>query len=58
MYARQLVRPRAEGEGFKVPTTSLLAKDKRGRRVVLFQSKWDKQAAARMNPEVELLDMA
>jgi peptide chain release factor 3 len=47
-----------EGEGFKVPTTSLLAKDKRGRRVVLFQSKWDKQAAARMNPEHQLLDMA
>jgi len=47
-----------EGEGFKVPTTSLLAKDKFGRRVVLFQSKWDKQAAARMNPEHQLLDMA
>ncbi len=47
-----------DGEGFQAPTTSLLAKDKRGRRVVLFQSIWDKRTAERMNPDHRLLDIA
>ena len=43
---------------FKAPTTSLIARDDRGRRVVLFQTQWDKRTAAKMNPEHRLLDFA
>ena len=43
---------------FKAPTTALVARDDRGRRVVLFQSEWDKRNAAKMNPEHKLLDIA
>ncbi len=43
---------------FEAPTTSLLARDSRGLRVVLFQTKWDKRAAERNNPDHKLLDMA
>jgi peptide chain release factor 3 len=43
---------------FKPPTTAMLALDTRDRAVVLFRSKWDKQAAADNNPEHELLDIA
>ena len=45
-------------EDFQVPTTSLLAKDRRGRHVVLFQTVWDKRTAAKMNPNHKLLDVA
>jgi len=47
-----------ERETFSPPTTALMALDQRGRAVVLFRSKWDKQAAAADNPQHELLDMA
>ncbi|MFT5292572.1 MAG: peptide chain release factor 3 [Planctomycetota bacterium] len=43
---------------FKPPTTSLLTRDDRGRRVVLFQTEWDKRTAAKMNPDHTLLDFA
>ncbi len=45
-------------DSFKAPTNSLLARDKRGRRVVLFKSALDKRIAAQQNPEHELLDFA
>ena len=45
-------------EDFRAPTTSLMAKDRRGRRVLLMQSKWDKITAAKMNPDHKLLDYA
>ncbi len=45
-------------ETFEAPTTSLLARDSRGRLVILFQNEWDKRAAARRNPEHRLLDFA
>jgi len=45
-------------ETFQAPTTSLVAKDARGRKVVLFTSEWDKRAAARKNPGHRLLDYA
>jgi hypothetical protein len=35
-----------------------MALDVHERTVVLFRSDWDKQAAAKNNPEHELLDMA
>jgi peptide chain release factor 3 len=41
---------------FNAPTTSLLAKDHRGRTLVLFQSQWDKKASAQRNPDHRLLD--
>ncbi|MEZ6016656.1 MAG: peptide chain release factor 3 [Planctomycetota bacterium] len=43
---------------FRAPTTSLLARDRRGRRVVLFQSKYEKRLAAQLNPDHVLLDIA
>jgi len=43
---------------FRAPTTAMMARDDRGRRVVLFQSPWDKRTAAKMNPEHKLLDFA
>ncbi len=45
-------------ESFKAPVNSLLAKDKRGRRVVLFKSQLDKRIAAQQNPDHQLLDYA
>jgi len=47
-----------ESKPFRAPTTSLLARDRRGRRVVLFQSKYEKRMAAQLNPEHVLLDIA
>ncbi len=47
-----------EDKPFKAPTTSLLARDRRGRRVVLFQSKYEKRLAAQQNPDHVLLDIA
>lgn len=43
---------------FRFPTTSLVARDRRGRLIVLFRSKWDKRMASQMNPDHRLLDMA
>ncbi len=43
---------------FEPPTTALLVADSRGRTVVLFQTEWDKRAAARRHPEHQLLDWA
>mgnify|MGYP002630335169 CR=1 FL=1 len=43
---------------FKPLSTSLMTRDDRGRIVVLFQSDWDKRAAAKLNPEHTLLDFA
>ena len=43
---------------FKAPTNSLLARDDRGRRVVLFKSQIDKRLAAHQNPEHKLLNYA
>ena len=47
-----------ESKPFRAPTTSLLARDRRGRRVVLFQSKYEKRLAAQLNPDHVLLDIA
>ncbi|GJM23030.1 MAG: peptide chain release factor 3 [Planctomycetota bacterium] len=43
---------------FQPPTTALMATDLRDRNVVLFRSEWDKQTAAKNNPDHELLDVA
>ena len=43
---------------FKPPTTALMATDIRGRTVALFRSEWEKLAAAKNNPEHQLLDVA
>ncbi|MCE9595772.1 MAG: peptide chain release factor 3 [Planctomycetes bacterium] len=43
---------------FVEPTTSMVTRDARGRTVVLFMSEWDKQAAARKNPNHKLVDIA
>jgi peptide chain release factor 3 len=43
---------------FTAPTTSIVARDARGRTVVLFQTQWDKKAAVRKHPEHRLLDYA
>ena len=43
---------------FKAPVNSMLAKDKRGRRVILFKSQLDKRIAMQQNPEHRLLDYA
>jgi peptide chain release factor 3 len=48
----------ADVETFRFPTTAIAARDKLGRMLVLFRSKWDKRMAAQMNPNHELLDMA
>jgi peptide chain release factor 3 len=45
-------------ESFSPPTTSIVAKDSRGRTVVLFQTQWDKKAAVRKHPSHQLLDYA
>jgi len=47
-----------ESKPFRAPTTSLLARDRRGRRVILFQSKHEKRLAAQLNPDHVLLDIA
>jgi peptide chain release factor 3 len=49
-----------EGERarFTPPTTALVARDRRGRTVVLFTSEWDKKNAAKKHPEHRLLDLA
>lgn len=43
---------------FKAPINSLLARDDRGRRVVLFKTQIDKRLAAHQNPEHKLLNYA
>ncbi|MGD2016925.1 MAG: peptide chain release factor 3 [Planctomycetota bacterium] len=43
---------------FKAPTNSLLARDDRGRRVILFRSDLDKRIALQQNPDHELLNFA
>ncbi|MCC6408818.1 MAG: peptide chain release factor 3 [Planctomycetes bacterium] len=43
---------------FVEPTTSLLTRDSRGRVVVLFMTEWEKQSAARRNPNHKLVDIA
>ncbi|MEM8711054.1 MAG: peptide chain release factor 3 [Planctomycetota bacterium] len=45
-------------DSFKAPVNSLLAKDKRGRRVILFKSQLDKRIAMQQNPDHRLLDYA
>ena len=47
-----------ERETFQPPTTALMARDQREHVVVLFRTEWDKQAAAKKNPDHELLDVA
>jgi peptide chain release factor 3 len=49
-----------EGEraSFAPPTTALVARDRRGRTVVLFTSEWDKKSAAKKHPNHRLLDLA
>ncbi|HEX6886385.1 MAG TPA: peptide chain release factor 3 [Planctomycetota bacterium] len=49
-----------EGEraSFAPPTTAVVARDRRGRDVVLFTSEWDKKNAAKKHPEHRLLDLA
>ncbi|MEL6428263.1 MAG: peptide chain release factor 3 [Planctomycetota bacterium] len=48
----------ANEESFQAPTNSLLARDERGRLVVLFKSDLDKRLAARQNPDHVLLNFA
>ena len=48
----------ANEDTFKAPTNSLLARDDRGRRVILFKSHLDKRLAVQLNPEHELLNFA
>ncbi len=43
---------------FKPPTSAMMAKDQRGRILVLFRSEWDKRYAADQNPKHRLLDFA
>ncbi|MCK6446910.1 MAG: peptide chain release factor 3 [Planctomycetes bacterium] len=43
---------------FVEPTTSMLTKDDKGRVVVLFMTEWEKQSAARRNPQHKLVDIA
>jgi len=43
---------------FDPPTTALVARDLRDHTVVLFRTEWDKQSAAKNNPDHTLLDMA
>ena len=43
---------------FKKPYSSTIAKDSRGRPVVLFTSPWDKRSAQEKNPEHKLIDYA
>ena len=50
-----LVGPR---ETFAPPTTALVARDHKGRTVVLFTSEWDKKNAAKKHPQHRLLDLA
>ncbi|MDG1051383.1 MAG: peptide chain release factor 3 [Planctomycetota bacterium] len=45
-------------DSFKAPTNSLLARDDRGRRVILFVSDLDKRIAMQQNPDHELLNFA
>ncbi len=45
-------------DSFKAPTNSLLARDDRGRRVILFVSDLDKRIATQQNPDHELLNFA
>jgi peptide chain release factor 3 len=45
-------------ETFNPPTTALVARDHRGRTVVLFTSEWDKKNAAKKHPGHRLLDLA
>ena len=45
-------------DSFKKPYSAVLAKDAKGRPVVLFTSPWDKRSAAEKNPEHQLLDFA
>jgi len=49
-----------EGErtSFVPPTTALVARDRRGREVVLFTSEWDKKNATKKHPQHRLLDLA
>ncbi|MDG2148490.1 MAG: peptide chain release factor 3 [Planctomycetota bacterium] len=49
---------KGQRESFQPTTTCLMTKDIHERTVVLFRTDWDKQAAAKNNPEHELLDMA
>ena len=48
----------ANEDTFKTPTNSLLARDDRGRRVILFKSHLDKRLAVQLNPDHELLNFA
>jgi len=45
-------------DSFKKPYSATLAKDAKGRPVVLFTSPWDKRSAGDKNPEHKLLDFA
>ncbi|MBS0635458.1 MAG: peptide chain release factor 3 [Verrucomicrobia bacterium] len=42
---------------FKKPSNAMLVQDKNSRPVVLFSSAWEKQYAAKQNPEHQLLDI-
>ncbi len=42
---------------FKKPTNAMLVQDKNNRPVVLFSSQWEKQYAAKQNPDHQLLDI-
>nr|MBA3685955.1 peptide chain release factor 3 [Planctomycetota bacterium] len=43
-------------DAFKKPYSAALARDSRGRAVVLFTSQWDKRSAAEKNPEHKLVE--
>ena len=42
---------------FKKPTNAMLVQDRQSRPVVLFSSQWEKQYAAKQNPDHQLLDI-
>ncbi len=44
-------------DSFVAPTSALVARDQRDQLVVLFTSEWEKQLAARNNPDHQLLDI-
>jgi peptide chain release factor 3 len=45
-------------ESFKKPSTSLIVKDRLDRPMVLFTEQWEKQYAAKQNPDHQLIDIS
>ncbi len=49
---------KGDPETFRLPSSALLARDRLDRPMVLFSSEWEKQYAAKQNPDHELADFA